>query len=145
VKAVDARGLPLVDPDLERVGIADAQPAEIENLERAAAPRSQSCHALQDVDVVIERRADENADVDVGLTRRLPVVEAMHQRFEALERQLAALAGLGDEAIAADVRARHVTQRERQTSPTISLGMTGLVALFPNGHSTVRWRRAGAA
>src|SRR5262249_34458139 len=88
--------------------------AEIEDFELTATPCAQPADALERVDVVVEGWADKCSDVDVGLAGRLPVIEPVNEPLEARERQLAALPRFRDQAIAADVGARGVAQREYQ-------------------------------
>src|SRR5580700_60639 len=114
--ADNAGGLPFIDPRAESVRIALAQAAEIENFKGDAAPRAQAADPFQRLDVIIERRPDENSYADVGPSCSLPIKEPMDKPLVARERQRAALSRLRDQAIPADMGAWGMAQRERQSS-----------------------------
>src|SRR5262249_24882385 len=116
MKAGDASGPPLVEPGIQRVALANPDAAKIEHLECAATPGPQAADAREPLGAMVERRSDEGADADVELCRFFPVVEAMRELFETRKRELAALARFRDQAIPADMRARRVPQRQRQSS-----------------------------
>jgi hypothetical protein len=113
VEPDDAGGLSLIQPCGQRIAGANAQPAEIDDVKPGSATGSQARDAGDDVDVVIERRADNGADLEVvAALRLLPIMEAVHQMLEPRKRQRAALPRFRDQAVAADVRARRMAQRE---------------------------------
>jgi hypothetical protein len=66
------------------------------------------------LDVVVEGRADKDADLQIGAFGLPPIVKAVDQRFETRERQAASLPRLRDQAITAYMRAWRVTQRKPQ-------------------------------
>ena len=109
-------GLPLVDPGAEGIRIALTQAAEIEDFERHPAPRTQAADPFQRLDVIIERWPDENSYADIGPSCGLPIKEAMDEPLEARKRERAALSRFRDQAIPADMGARGMAQRERQSS-----------------------------
>jgi hypothetical protein len=114
----DDPGLPaLLDPRGQLVAASDAEAAEVDDLELAAAPFAQPDDALQGLDVVIERRADEDADIAIGSFGQPPIVEAMNELLEAREGQRAALPRFRDQAIPADMGAGRVPQRKPQPFP----------------------------
>src|SRR5262245_61500432 len=84
-------------------------PPERQYLERHAAPGAQPRDPLQGLDIVIVRRTDEDADLEVVPAARLfPIMEAVHKLLEAREGEGAPLARLGNQAIPADVSAGRV-------------------------------------
>jgi hypothetical protein len=64
VQADNAQRPPLVEPRDQLVAAADAQAAEIEDVKPVAAPFAQR-DALQGFDVVVEGRADKDADLKI--------------------------------------------------------------------------------
>jgi hypothetical protein len=114
VKTDDAGGLPFIHPRFQIIGAANPQPSQIKNLERAAAPGPQPADTLEGLDIVVERGADKRSDVDVGLARRLPVIEPVNERFETGEREGGPSSRFGNKAIAADMRAGCMAQRKDQ-------------------------------
>jgi hypothetical protein len=95
VQADNAGRLPLLEPGGQLLAVPDAQSAEIENLKLAAAPGTQSRHAFERFQIVVERRTDKNPDVKIVTTVGcFPVVKPVHEPLEARERQRAALARL---------------------------------------------------
>ena len=115
VEPDDAGRTALIDPDTERIRIADAQAAKIEDFKRQALSGTNPAYTFKCIDVVIERRADKDADVEIVAARGFPVMEAMNKPLEARERQRAALSGFRNQAIPADVSARRVAQTQDQT------------------------------
>jgi hypothetical protein len=101
-------------------------------LELVAAPFAQPGDPLLGLDVVIEGRADENADIEIGAFGQPPIVEAMNELLEARKGQRAALPRFRDQAIAADMGAGRVPQRKSQP---ISDDLSGQDSLRENGSS----------
>jgi hypothetical protein len=113
VQADNAQRPPLVEPRDQLVAAADAQAAEIEDVKPVAAPFAQR-DALQGFDVVVEGRADKDADLKIWAVGLPPIVEPMYERFEARKRERTALSRLRDQTIAADMSAGRMPQRKPQ-------------------------------
>ena len=100
----------------------NAKSAEVKDLKLGPTPGMKSCNTLQGLKIVIKGRTDENANLQVVTAARLlPIVEAMNELLEAVERQRAALPRFRDQAIAADMSAWRVAQGKPQTPSRRSL------------------------
>jgi hypothetical protein len=114
VETDDAGGSAVFDPFDQVLATPDAQPAEIDEAKLGATAFAQARDTLQGLDVVVEKRADKDADLQIGAFGLPPIVKAVDQRFETRERQATALPRLRDQAIAADMGAWRVPQRKPQ-------------------------------
>ena len=104
--------MPALQPGGQRVALPDSYPAEIEYLKLAAAPGAQTADAPEGLEIVVEGRTDENADLEIIATSHLlPIIKPVNKPFEAPKRKGAALSRFRDQTISTDVGARRVAQR----------------------------------
>ncbi len=92
VQSDNAGVLAFLKPGGQFIAAAYAEPTEIDDAEFRAAPLVQPRNALQRFQVVIERRADKDANLQLGTLSLPPVVKPVHKLLETAEWQRTSLA-----------------------------------------------------
>ncbi len=92
VQADNAGVLSFLKPGLQLIATAYAKPAEIDDLEFCAAPLAQARDTLQRLQVIVERRSDEDPDFKIGTLGLSLVVEPVHELLETGKWQGTSLA-----------------------------------------------------